>query len=703
MGLLSPWFLVGLGALAAPILVHLIQKERKDAIPFPSLMFLEHVPYQSVRRQQIRNWLLFLLRCLAMILLVLAFARPFFASRNASAASVLPDGGRDIVIALDRSYSMGYGDRWKRAVTAAKDVVDHMSSADRAAVVYFSGTAWAASDLTNDKSALRSAIDSVHPTAGITRYDAAFRFVQQVFGDSARPRREVALISDYHRAGWSDRALPPLPAGTRLTQINVGDTATSNVLVTLVDVHSDTSAGRERVNIEAHLANRSAKPIQKHPVTFELNGRPMQTRLVDCPANGATTVTFDPVPTPEGLSRGLVHSGTDALEADNRFYFMVEHQPSLPVLLVEPSDADPKTGMFLSLALGIGQRLSFRVKTVKADQLTADALHGTSFVILNGVAAPGGDVGRRLVDYVKGGGGLLVVLGNRSHPSDWPALADQLLPHLATPAIDRTTDRGATLGYLDRSHSVFDVFDSPHSGDFSTARFSRYWAIKPAAGDRQLARFDDGHVALLERRVGAGRVLIWTSDMDGAWNDFPLQPVFLPLVQQVAKYAAGYHNDSGSETVGNVISLPALFGENTAHADSIVTPTANDEAQYVAISPSGVQTRFTTSSSAPTASIELTEQGFYDIKRAGGAGDSARTVAVNVDLAESDLTPLDTSLLAVAVAPRVPVGGQAAAAGEIMPSDLEHRQGIWWYLLAAALLLLGIETLLSNRLSRALR
>ena len=65
MAFLAPLFLAGLVALAVPIFVHLTHKERKDVVVFPSLMFLTKIPYQAVRRQRIRNWLLFALRCLA--------------------------------------------------------------------------------------------------------------------------------------------------------------------------------------------------------------------------------------------------------------------------------------------------------------------------------------------------------------------------------------------------------------------------------------------------------------------------------------------------------------------------------------------------------------------------------------------------------------------------------------------------------------
>jgi hypothetical protein len=700
-GLLTPWFLVGLGALAVPVLVHLIHKERKDVLRFPSLMFIQPMPVQALRRQRIRHWWLFLLRCLAILLLVMAFARPFLPSHHAVAAAG-PMSGRDIVIALDRSYSMGYGDRWQKAITAAKNVVDNMQSADRAAVTYFSGTASAATDLTHDKRVLFAALDSAHPGAGITRYDAALRLVQHLFGDTAQPRREVVLVSDFQQSGWSNRNLPTLPPGTTLTQQNVAGSTTDNVALTHVDIRYDTSNGRERAIVQARLANHSATPVRQRPITFELNGRQMQTRLVDCPANNAVNVDFDPVIAPPGSSHGIVRTPADSLPVDNQLYFVVTRAPALPVLVVEPDEGDTKSGAFLTRALGISDRLSFPVKVVRANLFSTRDLEGTALVILDGVPVPGGDLGRHLVDYVKDGGGVFIALGEHSRPTAWPVLANELLPRPSR-IIDRTNDHGATLGYFDRAHPVFEVFTAPHSGDLSAPHYLRYWSITPTQDDRQLARFDDGNTAFLERRIGAGRIIVSSSDLNGYWNDLPLQPVFLPLVQQTAQYVAGYAQKRHVETVGDVLSLPTLFGESARPATTAKEDAKADDAQYVAIAPSGTQVRFTKNTPSEPASLELTETGFYKVNRSGSTGDSTLSLAVNVDVAESDLTPLDTGLFATVTAPATTARNTPQQATLLSNADTEHRQNLWWYLLAAALILLGTETLLSNRLSRPAR
>src|SRR6516165_2222663 len=107
MTFLTPAFFVGLAALAIPVLVHLIQRERKRVVEFPSLMFVRRIPYQSVRRRRIRHWALLALRLAALALIVAAFARPFLPRRAGTTA--VTGGAREIVVLLDQSASMGYG------------------------------------------------------------------------------------------------------------------------------------------------------------------------------------------------------------------------------------------------------------------------------------------------------------------------------------------------------------------------------------------------------------------------------------------------------------------------------------------------------------------------------------------------------------------------------------------------------------------
>jgi len=685
---LAPLFLLGLLAVAVPVIVHLVNRERRNAIAFPSLMFLRRVPFRSVRRQRIRHWALFVLRCLALILLAAAFARPYF-DRNEMNAGAAGAGPREVVVLLDRSYSMAYGDRWSRATAAAERAIADVGAADRASLVLFDHEATAAAGPTGDAAVLQAALQNARPGAGSTRYAPAFAVAQQLLESTERPRREVVVISDFQRAGWDGQELPRMPAPASVTTVDVGDSTTANALVTGVDVTRDAQVGVDRAIVAARLARKGARPVADARVTLELNGREVEAKRVALPASGATSVTFASVAVPDATTRGTVRvsvaAAEDRLSVDDAFHFVLARAQVVSVLIIEHPSSPASRTMFLPRALGIGDRPTFRVAQRRADRVTAADVDDARVVILHGVGMPGGAVGDRIRTLVRGGGGLIVALGEHNGGYAWSGVSE-LMPGTIGEIIDRSADRGGSLGSLDRSHAALESFRGTRSGDFTAARYLRYRALSPTTTDAVLARFDDGAVALAERRVGRGRVLVFSSTLDGYWNDLPVQPVFLPLVQSLVRHAAGWTPERPWETVGQVLSL--------ANAN------ANNRSALVAVAPSGARTRWTESDSV--RSLPLREQGFYEMRDAD-AVIPRRVVAVNPDPAESELGAFAPDELSRAVAPSGTAGAAATGVATLSVADRERRQTLWWYVLVAALLLLAAESLLSNRLSRSTR
>ena len=135
MTFLAPLFLAGLLGVAIPIVVHLTHRPRREAYAFPSLMFLARIPFRSVKRQRVRHWWLLALRIGVVALIVSAFARPLLNRLGAGGGAFAV--GREVVVLLDDSYSMRYGDRWQRAVAAAGHAVDGLGPSDRATIVLF--------------------------------------------------------------------------------------------------------------------------------------------------------------------------------------------------------------------------------------------------------------------------------------------------------------------------------------------------------------------------------------------------------------------------------------------------------------------------------------------------------------------------------------------------------------------------------------
>src|SRR4030095_3190707 len=135
MSFLAPLFFLALAGLAIPVLLHLTQREKKQIVHFPSLMFVRRIPYQSVRRRKIHNWLLLFVLLAALAFVILAFARPLIQRENAAPIGA---GAREVVVLLDNSYSMGFGDHWDRAVAAARSEFAKLTPSDRGSPLLFS-------------------------------------------------------------------------------------------------------------------------------------------------------------------------------------------------------------------------------------------------------------------------------------------------------------------------------------------------------------------------------------------------------------------------------------------------------------------------------------------------------------------------------------------------------------------------------------
>ncbi len=512
MSFLTPLFLVGLAGLAIPVLLHLIQKERKNVVHFPSLMFIRRIPYQSVQRRRIRHWLLLALRLAALALLVMAFGRPFL--RRADTALAAGSGAREVVVLLDRSYSMGYGGRWQKAIAAAQETINGLQPSDRGTIVVFSSNAEVALRSTADRSRLLAVIAGVQPGAGATRFGPALKLAGSVLSESALPRREAVLITDFQRVGWQGAEGVRLPEGTALSTRPVGDAETANLSVTPVSLQRSTFSNQQRIAVTAGVVNHGPAAVKGVELTLELGGRGVQTQRVDVEPGGSASTTFEPVTVADKNVRAAVRLPKDALERDNLFDFVASPEEPVRIILAERPGAPRDGSLYLTRALAVGEAPRFDLTSRGADSLTADDLAKASVVILNNVPVSA-SLGERLTKFVEGGGGLLVIAGDKAEWAGPPTV----LPGVPGNAVDRSSGNPARLGALEYGHPALEVFRAPRTGDFAGARFYGYRAVEAAPGAQVLARYDDGAAALLERRTGAGRVIMWTSSIDTFWND----------------------------------------------------------------------------------------------------------------------------------------------------------------------------------------
>jgi hypothetical protein len=499
MGFLAPWFLAGAAVTALPLWLHLLRRYRSEPQPFSSLMFFEPRTQSSVRHRRLRYLLLLALRLGLLLLLALAFADPF--------VSTPPAGLSDqhvLVLALDRSFSMRYGDHMRRAKDLALQRLLRWPENGAVRVLALDSEAVFLTGAAAGRAEIRSAIAGLEAGDRGTSYAALVRALRGAAESLHRPL-EVHLFSDLQQtampAVFADLQLPP---GTRLILEGAPAKAEENWAVEAVAAPSRLFDSKKR-RVSATVAGYHT-PESRRTVSLVLDGRVLETKSMDIPAGGRATVEFSSLESPYGMHRGEVRlNSADLLPQDDRFPFAVERAEPRRVLFLHPGGRS-RAAFYYAAALAASGTSGFAAEPLPVDQASGARFASYAFVVLSDTGALSRTVESALRDYVSGGGGLLIALGSNGARAGKAPVTGQVIDGEMRPrGFETAVAAGGGQGAL-RGVALEQV------KFFSAAR------IDEARGT-VIARLEDGTPLLLEQPLGAGKVLTFASGLGNVSND----------------------------------------------------------------------------------------------------------------------------------------------------------------------------------------
>jgi hypothetical protein len=712
---LAPALLLGLLAAALPWFIQRVGKRRARPLPFAAMELILRAERQISARRRLRDVLLLVLRTLLAASLPLAFARPFAevrsdlpaaTTRTQSAVIVLDDSA-----SLRRLASRGGDTVFAQARARARSLVEHLSpDSDVALVLASEGTPTPVAEPSADRGRVLAALDAATCSARRADFGGALRRASQILTSAARSDRVVYVVTDLQATGWpgpTGGARPTADGGPAVVLVDVGGPWDNRAVVSLV-AEPAPEAGAQGVAVVAEVANFSDEPAPKLGLTLRLDGNDVARGFVDVPAHGHARKRFLHALASGGQSHDSVHDAEveidhDLFSLDDRRRARVEAARGLRVLVVS---GDPRTvrtedeTFFLEAALRAGGS-GFSITTALPDEVAASGLASYAAVFIANVAKPSEDLGRALVRYVEGGGGLFISVGDRVDAEAWNTRCAAILPQplglkrTASAAPGRVPE-GETvdlrpaerLAPLDRRHPLLAGF--PAKGDgLASARFFQFMLTEPvpdAPGRSVVLRYENGAPALVASDVGRGRVLLLTTTVDREWTDLPIRPGFLPLVQESARYLAGA---PGSESISALV-----VGQRRE-----IGIGADD--RRVQVTKPGGETRWLTPEGrAPEGHgrrtvmfAETDEPGLYRVRTSHTDGTVVErpeeTFVVNLDEGESDPTPLPED--------RRPDRGLRAGTASAAP---KRRLELWHGLGVAAIVFVLGESLLTLRLRR---
>jgi hypothetical protein len=270
--------------------------------------------------------------------------------------------------------------------------------------------------------------------------------------------------------------------------------------------------------------------------------------------------------------------------------------------------------------------------------------------------------------YVRGGGSVLIAAGtNAGRTGRIPVFGDRILD---SHYYSRDSGGYLTVGDSDPSHP-----STAKSARWAGVKFY-YATIVDASNSRVVARLTDQTPVLLDKKIGEGRVLLLASGLDNLTNDFPLNPVFVPFVEQTARYLSSTESRSGSRLVDSYLELR----------------TAKEQADGVEVVDPNGRRPLSLKEATTAQSYHLTQVGFYQLRLANGRQD---VIGVNSDRRESNLDVIPDETLALWRGNTSSAAEQASAAGQSQQKDQPYS--LWWYLMLLVLGAAIAESLLASR------
>ncbi|MDA1016636.1 MAG: BatA domain-containing protein [Planctomycetota bacterium] len=703
MTFLTPWFIAGLAAVSLPILFHMIRRTPRGRMPFSTLMFLEPSPPRITSRSKLNHWLLLLLRATALCLLVLAFGRPYW--RQMLETSDAADTGRRIALVIDTSASMQRADLWERAIIDAKRRVDELGPHDRLAVYAFDRRLrrvfgfddWKRVAAVARTEILHECLDELKPSWAKTDLGQALVEVSENLdgltveesqtADTAP--REIVVISDM-QAGSTLAALRgyvwPERVKVRLARIEPSDT--TNAGIQLVGFHKQ-NAFQQDAHVRTRIANAADSTSESFRLAWlDADGRAIPDAEFEVyVAPGESRIVRAPT-VPEGRTSTRLRLSGDAHEFDNTAHIpsAVQRQLNVAYLGGEWRDEIDSIEFLAEFVFPEHRyrRIHVLPHTPDAPAISAGTGDVSLALVTRGLDA---SEGAMLNQFVRAGGTVVFAPSTAEHFSTIaPVLGNKLV----------TVTEAVVTGY---AMLASINFEHPLLAPFAEAKFTDFTAIHvwnhrefnvDQIGDCEvLARFDDGQPAIVEKRVGDGRVILMTTSWHTEDSQLAQSSKLSPLLNVILEHDAGAQ-PTESYAIGDVVPLGQWNsgkGKTEIRLPSEKSITLDSGAHEF------------TQTSTP---------GLYSMDTDARA--SSIRFVVNLDADESNTSPLpreELEALGVSVSPD---NGTATALNsaelteherQMQGRELEEQQKFWRWLILAALVFLMAETWLSKRIAVA--
>jgi hypothetical protein len=741
MSLLAPLFFIGALAISLPVLFHLIRREPKDSLKFSSLLFLTSSPPRISKRSRIEHWLLLLLRAFALLMIALAFTRPFWRTEQQVAPGQLTHFK---LVLLDTSASMQRDDLWEQSSALLRHELNSQEPNLQVALLTFDRQIQIVRGFNEANTAASQDVDgiiaSLQPTwfagdlGNALIFAAEFLEEQAIASGATSAQQSLIVISDFGR-GNSLNALQnyPWPAQTKVVPRIVTSSRITNadVQVGLKDSARDddplrspresiVSSEQSASLYTARVRNSDKSQRSEFQVVWrDMAGQPLGSPLLAVVPPGAVRRIDLPMP-PQGAVAVELRGDDSAF--DNTYYVAVPQTKRQQIWFVGERNEDPRSDLFYFLEK-VDLNSSTREIVVRhlqpndlANELTPMASSFELPLLIVNTIVPANAIAMLRTYATKGGRVLMVLDENLANQQPVSLLLQELLNEPQIQVVGSATDDYALLSRIDFANPLFQPFSDPRFSDFSKIQFWRHAKVDVPSqlldsrdqSGRTIwsipAWFDDRSPAIVQKQEAAGQWFVLTAGWQPNESQLALSSKFVPLLAALAVRDLADENSNAhwlGQTLPEVPPSAAVLRTPLGINYDIAAQPATQSTKPV----EPLQARL------QNAWDLIREPGLYRVGNASSSQDASGEPAANkleeelifaMNVAQEEYLsePLDVSALeqfGVTLKDAQRELRQQELAVKQQDLAIEQSQQWWKILLVMSLGLIGLETWLSGR------
>ena len=705
MSFVAPLMWMAAIGIALPILAHILNKNKFKETDWAAMRFLDRSVRVRSRQIKVNDILLLILRCLAILFLVLAFARP-----NLSSDSALASWGENragVVLAVDASFSMKHSvdnvTRFDKAITEVERIAETISPGAPVSVILLAeGHEVIVRNIPYEASRFAEVVSQLKATEMGLETKSIPQRLKILCSEMEAEQKEVYLITDLQSSDWKSttpwlrEAFGELSEQASVFVVPVNGDA-ENLSVTGLELVSGVLRKGSTTRYRATVKNNGLQPARAVRISCLVNDVTVDSKSIPMiPAGASETVSFFVPFNNSGPAKIEAKLGDDALTVDNHRRTVAMIRDNVKALVVQgTAESSGTQGRYLLDALraqgGDVDSRSLEVNAISWTALPTRNLEALDILIMSDVPEITEQQAARLKAFVRSGKGLIWLGGDEVKTEIWNKRSGEppLLPAVLG-AVTRVRDEKGLATALDTAlsdHPVCRPLRSLPEDLLGETRFNKMYELQVEPGASVVLNLAGSETPLLvEQSLGRGSVFMFSGPVHEAWNNIAITPAFPMLMQQIVTYLTGREFEKPRQ-VGDSLSL--IFADQP-DASNAIFETPSDKVIKVPV----LEYR------GEYAALldQALESGFY-VSRVS-VQTPGMPVAVNADNGESDVRSLSAEEAEKSFEETglVILGSEQALTGAI--ASARSRIDFTRFFMIAGLILLLVECLLADRLVR---